>query len=375
MRFGDIPGLEETKTHLRSTVAAGKVAHAQLFAGSPAAPGLAMAAAFASYLLCENKGTDVCGECSACAKTLKHIHPDVQYVFPTAGTSKIPRKDASSSKFLKEWRSFLEHTPFAPLEVFTREQGAEDKLAMIPVEESRDIIKNLSLKPFEADIKVVVIWLPEKMIAAGANALLKVLEEPPGNSVFILASNDPEALLGTILSRTQRLYIRPFSDEEIVNELKRLSTEEVKAKRVAHLAEGNLFLARQLLEDAADETHAWFQDWMRSCFTGAFQQMVQLADEFGAMSKAVRTHVLQYGLGMMRETVIIQPAGDLSRLEGEDQTFASNFSKVLSVNKVSDIMNALDESIYHLERNANPKIEFLNLSLTIAQTFKTNNEE
>ena len=372
MKFNNIPGLAETKDHLMSTVVANKVAHAQLFAGVKGAPVLPMAIAYINYLLCENKAEDgACGVCPPCTKTLKHVHPDIQYIFPTAAIPGLTRKDALSHKFLKDWRVFLEEQPYGSLEDWTKAFGAEDKLAIIPIDESREIIKNLTLKPFEAEYKIVVIWLPEKMQGPAASALLKVLEEPPGKSLFVLVSEDDDNLLTTIKSRTQKLVIRKFTDSELQSYLEdHHQLDKQKASRVAYLSDGSIHEAMQVIKDADHDTHDWFREWMRACFTAGLPGMVNMADQFGGMNKSLRKSVLYYGLSMMRETAISQSAPELSRSQGEDLKFATNFSKVMDIPKVEQIVSMLNESLYHLDRNANPKIEFLNLSLEISQTLK-----
>ncbi len=372
MQFNGIPGFDDIKAHLKSTVTNNKVAHAQLFAGQEGAPVLAFAVAYANYLLCENKREEgACGTCNACSKSMKYIHPDVQFIFPTVGTAQIPRKDALSYRFLKEWRSFLANNPYSTVEEWTASLGEEDKVAIIPIDESREIIKNITLKPFEAEIKIVIIWLPEEMAAPAATALLKVLEEPTGKCIFILATHEPDNLLTTIQSRTQRLVIRKFSDQEIVDFLiSQYQIDEIKAKRLSHLSDGSIHMAKKLLQDVDHNTHDWFRDWMRACFTFAATTQVDMADEFGKMNKTMRKSVLDYGLSMMRETAISQTNPDLGRAEGEDLKFANNFGKVMDIAKIEEVMNLMNDSIYHLERNANAKIEFLNLSLEITKTFK-----
>lgn len=372
MKFNDIPGLAETKEHLISTVTNNKVAHAQMFAGQRGAPGLQMALAYVNFLLCENKTADgACGTCGPCNKTLKFIHPDIQFIFPTAATPAWSRKDALSSKFLKEWRIFLNEQPYGSLEDWTKAFGAEDKLAIIPVDESREIIKNLSLKAFEAEYKIVIIWLPEQMQGPAASALLKVLEEPPGKSLFLLVSEDDDNLLSTIQSRTQKLVIRKFTDEELQSYLEdQLQLDKQKASRVAYLSDGSIHEALQLIHEADHDTHNWFREWMRACFTAGLLGMVDMADQFSRMNKTLRRSILNYGLSMMRETAISQFAPELSRTQGEDQEFTTNFSKVMDISKIEKIAEMLNNSMYHLDRNANAKIEFLNLSLEISQALK-----
>lgn len=373
MHFNTIPGLNEVKEHLISTVTKNKVAHAQLFAGPEGSPNLAMAIAFANYLAClKRTSTGSCGECPACNKSFNFIHPDIQFIFPVTGTKSIPSKDALSNVFLKEWRSFIKENPYGTLEDWTMAFGGQDKQAIIPVNESREIIKSLSLKSFESEYKIVIIWLPERMGKAAASALLKVLEEPPGKTVFLLVTDNAGQLLSTITSRTQRLNIRKFTYEEMcITLMDTYEVSEEKAQRISRIADGNLHEAQNIILEIEDNTHEWFREWMRVCFTVAYPRMVELSEEFAGMNKVVRKSMLAYSIGMMRETLITGTVPDLSHVNGEDQAFALNFSKVMDEEKIDNLFKVMGATMYHLERNANAKIEFLNLSLSISEIFKS----
>ncbi len=373
MHFNTIPGLNEVKEHLISTVTQNKVAHAQLFAGPEGSPNLAMAIAFANYLTCLKRlPTGSCGDCPACKKSFNFVHPDIQFIYPVTGTKSIASKDALSNKFLKEWRSFIKENIYSTLEEWTIAFGGQDKQAIITVNETREIIKSLSLKSFESEYKIVIIWLPERMGKEGANALLKVLEEPPDKTVFLLATNNAEQLLSTITSRTQRMNIRKFTDEEIGIELVgKYDISEEKAQRISRIADGSLHEAQKVILEIEDNTHEWFREWMRVCFTIVYPRMVELSEEFAAMNKVMRKSMLAYSIGMMRETLITGSVPELSRIHGEDETFALNFSKVMDEEKIGSIFDAMGASMYHLERNANAKIEFLNLSILISDIFKS----
>ncbi len=371
MLFKEIPGLQELKDQLISAADQNQVAHAQLFAGQPGSPNLAMAIAYATYLNCENRKSEgPCGSCASCSKSLKHIHPDIHFVFPVCGTKNVASKDARSRVFLKEWRRFIADNPYGTIEEWTEAFGGQDKQAFISVEESREVIRDLSLKAFENNYKVEIIWLPELMRKEGANALLKILEEPPGRTVFLLVSNHPDSLLTTITSRAQRIIVRKFSDNEIKLYLtEKLGLDEVRAARMTNLADGDLHSALFLTQNIEDNSHDWFRDWMRMCFTKDLGSLVQSADEFHAMNKVVRKSVLQYGINMMRESLVASTAESLCRVDGEEKKFVQNFSKVLTEDKIQSIYEKINTSIYHLERNANAKIKFLNLSISISRIF------
>ena len=200
MYFKEIIGHTKIKEALCTSAKNNHIPHAQLFLGQEGSPNLAFALAFANYIVCENKqDKEACGTCAACRKSNKFIHPDIHFIFPVATTKKVT-KDPVSSLFLSEWRAFLQENPYGNLKDWSDFLETENKQCQISKEESRTIIKDIYLKPFEASVKLFIIWLPERMHPSAANALLKILEEPPGETVFILVSNDQENLLPTILS-------------------------------------------------------------------------------------------------------------------------------------------------------------------------------
>lgn len=373
MRFADIPGLPETKKYLVNAVDNDHLAHALLFSSREGGAGLATALAFATYLNCTDKQEfDSCGQCPSCVKSDKFIHPDMHFAFPVSSTKKITGKDVVSSSFLTEWRSFLLDRPYGTVTDWSRHFGGEDKQLNISKEESRHIIRSLSLKSFEGNYKIMLIWLPEFMHPSAANGILKILEEPPEQTIFILVSQDPEKLLTTILSRTQQFRIPPFSDEDLARLLEEHhGAEESKARQIAHMADGSLAKAVELLSEVEDDSHELFRKWMRHCYTVDFTEMVAWSEHFQKMKKMGQKNLLQYGLAMMRETLLqCTHAETLSRLHGEEQQFVKNFVKVMDADKVSSVSEQLNTAFYHLERNANPKILFLDLSLQVARILR-----
>ncbi|OEK02380.1 DNA polymerase III subunit delta [Roseivirga sp. 4D4] len=369
MRFQDIPGLDSTKQKLVEAVASSHVAHAQLFAGTEGSANLAMALAFATYLNCENpSSTDSCGECSSCQKNAKFIHPDVNFIFPSAATTKLKREDATSEKFLNEWRVFLQDSVYGNVSDWSSHFGWENKLLMIPRQESRNIVKALSLKAFEGQFKVMIIWLPELMNTNAANGILKILEEPPEKTVFIMVSNDANKLLTTILSRTQQFRIPAFSDEEIKNAISSDGVSDERASQIAYMAEGSMRTALQMMDGEDNETQNYFKNWFRQCFTYNFTELISMADEFQKKGKDFQKELLGVGSSLMRESLIYTAqATEICRIPAEEEDFIQKFGKVFTPEKIMEVSPKLDEAQYHIERNANPKILFLDLSLTIAQ--------
>jgi DNA polymerase-3 subunit delta' len=372
LRFADIPGLQDTKDALTHAVRNGNIAHAQLFLGREGTGNLSLALAYAQYVNCENPGEqDACGQCPSCHKFEKHIHPDVHFIFPTA-TSKTVTKDPVSQLFLKEWRTFLGSHHFPQLPDWAAFAGMENKQCSISKEESRNIIRALSLKAFEATYKVMFIWLPEHMHPAAANAILKILEEPPEKTLFLLVSHDINALLPTIISRTQIINVRNFTDEEISGYLQgQLAVPREKASKVAYLSEGNMHEALKLQADVQDVSADFFKEWMRSCFKSDYKTMMEHAELFNRMSKEDQKGLLGYGLGLMREVMLVLfAAPEMVRLKESELMFVQNFAKVFDSLALEKISAQFDKSVYHLERNANPKMLFMNLSLSLAEIFR-----
>jgi DNA polymerase-3 subunit delta' len=403
MRFADITGLEEVKEHLINSVQANHLAHALLFVGPEGSANLAIALAFATYLQCTNreKGTDAgadagpglfgapsepapakadvqvsrdaCGVCPSCLKMAKFQHPDVHWVFPVSSTSTVKGDNAVSKSFISEWRQFLGHSAYGSLSEWRHIYGGEDKQVNISKEESRNIIGSLMLKSYEGPYKIMLIWLPEHMHPSAANGILKILEEPPAKTIFILVTHDTEKLLATILSRTQLVKIRAFSDEEI-NQILIQQHEilEEKASAVARLAAGNLQEALRLATEATDESFALFRDWMRLCYERQYSKLVSFSDDMGKMGRDSQRNLLLTGLNLLRETLVYPYAsGDLVRLQSEELAFAERFSKVATPLKVQQMADLLNQTLYYLERNANPKIALLDLSLKLTGILRT----
>ena len=377
MRFQNIPGLNHTKQQLIEAVKGNHVAHAQLFVGAEGSANLAMALAFSTYLNCESRGEeDACGTCPSCSKNTKFIHPDVNFIFPSAATTKFKREDATSDKFLVEWRSFLSQTPYGNVADWSNHFGWENKLLMIPRQESRNIVRALSLKSFEGKYKVMIIWQPELMNASAANGILKILEEPPENTIFLLVSNDSNKLLTTILSRAQQLRIPSFDDEDIKQVLaKNAELSEAEIEQLAYRAEGNMRKALMEVGGTSNEASEYFKEWMRHCFTYNFEGLIQHSEEFQKRGKEFQVSLLGMASNYLRETMLFgTDSHDISRLPIQERGFIEKFSGVFSPEKVAIVSPKIDEAQYHVERNANPKILFLDLSLSIAQIARAKNQ-
>jgi DNA polymerase-3 subunit delta' len=377
VQFSQIYGHDETKKLLIGSVQNRHVAHAQLFLGPPGSPNLALALAYATYINCENRQPDdSCGTCASCSKMNKLVHPDFNFIFPVTTTKKEP-KDATSQKFLPEWREFVHASPYQSLNEWMQFIGAENKQGNISREESRQLIRLISLKPFEAEFKIILIWLPELMQAPTANALLKMLEEPPGQTVFLLVAHDSEKLLATILSRTQIMKIRPFTEEEVVAWLtERHSVNPVVAGQIAQLAEGNLQEAVVLSSQMTSDYFSFFVDWMRHCYGYKFTEVIEMSEDFQKMGRESQKTFLQYALNTLRRVLLysIDPAL-VVYVPPAELDFISKFSRFIHATNAGQLSEQLNQAHYHIERNANPKMVFVDTSVFIARYLRIPRQE
>ncbi len=370
MMFAAIPGLSEIKQRLIQSAKAGKIAHAQLFMGREGALNLPLALAYANYLHCTQRGEhDACGTCPACSKNTKYIHPDTHFVFPVSNVKGDKDEDRFRADIRKSWRSFLTEQPFGNLNDWTSYYGGEDKQSIISKEESREIIKTLSLKPFESPIKVMIIWQPESMHPSAANGILKIVEEPPPNTFFLLVSNNAERLLPTILSRTQHILVPLLSDEDLIDYLKKQpGMDEKKWQKISVEAEGNLRLALELMVSETEDHHERLAGWMRACFKRDYPQLISLAEEFHEFDRMQQQSLLHHTLTMMRESLLALSGADtLLRTRNGEQKFVQDFSKVMSVAKIEKTNQLVTAACYHLERNGSAKMIFLDLSLQLSK--------
>jgi DNA polymerase-3 subunit delta' len=375
MFFSDIEGLDDTKKMLINSVQNRHVAHAQLFLGPEGSANLALALAYATYLNCENQQpTDACGTCASCLKINKLIHPDVNFVMPVT-TTKSVAKDALSPKFLTEWREFVLASPYQTLNDWMGYIGAENKQGNISKDESRQLVKFASLKAFEATFKIILIWLPELMHPAAANALLKLLEEPPANTIFLLVANAPDKLLATILSRTQLVKVRAFTDEEVIRYLTEKNlTSPAGAQQIALLAEGNLQAAVQLSSEMTNDYFDFFVKWMRHCYANKFGDVVELSEDFQKMGRENQKNFLHYALSSLRKVLLYGIDESLvAYIPPAEVDFVSKFSRIVRDTNVPYLTEELNQAHYHIERNANPKMVFIDSSIQIARYLKLQN--
>lgn len=370
MQFSEIPGLQSIKQRLIQSYLNGKVAHALLFSGVEGSANLALALAYITYLFCENKEEDdSCGSCSNCVRTGKYIHPDVHLFFPktSATDSKYEKQTAD---FLVQFRSFLIENPFGSLENWAKRGNQENKNLIITREDSRHIFKNVSMQSVESGYKVILVWLPELMNSSSSNAILKILEEPPKKTLFFLVTNHYDQLLATITSRSQLVLVPPSDTDEITSFLQERGLETERATLLASLSEGKPGRALEMTQEEDVTPYEDFQLWMRECWGHDYLALVKRSEDFAKSGKSFQRSNLSYALMLVRESLSYLGGREIRRLNPKQEEFIHKFSQQVGIVKLEKNYQLINKAIADNDRNANPRINHLNLSLAISQNLK-----
>ncbi len=370
MRFKDIIGHEAIKNKLIKTVNDNRVSHAQLFLGPESSGSLALALAYAQYINCENKlENDSCGECASCRKYSKIIHPDLHFSFPFFA------KNAKETclNYIADWRKAFVENPYLSLDTWRDTVKAENKQANINIAECHQIIQSLSLKPFEAEYKVLIIWLPE-YLGKNGNALLKLIEEPAQKTLFLLVAQNQDQILTTILSRTQLIKIPAPKEQDIAQYLVlEQGLESSKAKQIAFICDGNLEKAIHLVNEKSDLSfYETYREWILRCFQDDGLNLIEQVDkDFSKMGRENQKSFLFYAINIMRETLLFQNGlQEMVHLTDKEETLANRFSELFSHEQIEASISIFEEASFNIERNANPKILFLDVSLQLVLVLK-----
>lgn len=385
MLFSQIIGQDSVKNHLRALARSGCIPHAQLFAGKSGIGKLQLALAFAQYLNCPHRTEeDSCGQCPTCMQFAKLQHPDLHFTFPIVKTDAGDTCDA----YMDKWREILIDKHYFDLNDWYKALGVETKQGMIYEKESMEIMRKLSLKPFGNGCKVMIIWQPEKMNATCANKLLKLLEEPPEQTIFLLVSEHPELLLTTILSRLQRLSIAPLTMDQIADHLVqnyRLSKDN--AIDIARIANGSYLQALKKLDETEDNKQELedFKALFRNAYTigvltdpkqkyeslkNLRKWSLEMADS--KVGRERQKHFLQYAQQQVRENYVYnlsQPS--LNYQIADERAFSTRFSPFIHDGNVEGIMRQLDLAERQIEQNGNAKVVFFDLCLQMIILIKT----
>jgi DNA polymerase-3 subunit delta' len=371
MLFKQITGHEALKKRLIRSVKENRISHAQLFLGPEGCGKLALAIAYAQYICCENKKEDdSCGVCGSCVKFEKLAHPDLHFLYPFAAT-----KDKNLSlSYIADWRALLlEKQCHVSLNEWYAAIGMQQKQGLINAHDCNEVIKTLSLKSYESEYKIMVIWMIEKLFHAATPKLLKILEEPPDKTLFLLICENHEQVINTILSRTQIIKIPKFSDKELMHELTHTyGLPPPRANEIIRMVAGNYNDAVQLATNNADDDNfRQFREWMRLCYRDAVPALVEWVDKFSKSGREKHKSFLLYAIRVLRESLLSGTGkSELIKSEGEELKFATDFSPFIHTRNVIPIIQEFNDSIFHIERNANAKILFLDLSLKMAGYLK-----
>lgn len=373
MLFAEVLGHTSLKQHLVKLVQSNKMPHALLFHAYSGAGGLAMALALSQYLQCENKGDDdSCGICNACKKSSRMIHPDIHYTFPVfTQKSGTPPK---SNDFLVLFRKFAIETPYSDYFTWISTLTEENKQGNISAEEARYIIKQLNMKAYEGDYKVQIIWGAEYLGKEG-NILLKLIEEPPPNTVIILVAENPEEVLPTILSRTQIIAVPALDDASITSALIDAGHHTAEAEAAAYIAEGSYASALSVVSKKEENYALLFTEWMRSLLTlrKSAGILVKWCDKVHSMGRERSKDFLDYSLHFFRQTLLQKYMPEVPpRLTANEQKISGHLLQYLNSESIAEIENILSETIYSIERNGYIKAQMMNASLEIGANLQKN---
>ena len=365
MLFKDVVGHDSLKKSFIQEVNGDRVSHAQLFLGKTGFGSFPLAMSFVQYLLCENKqDSDSCGECPTCSKVSNLQHPDVHFSFPT-----VQAEAKTSDEQFAMWREMILENPYAGLNQWINVSDPKGRKPIISKHQSEKIVKKLSLKSFEGRHKVSVIWMADEMNMVCANKLLKIIEEPPKDTVFILIVESQEKVLSTILSRTQLVKVKQLEDEVIRKALKdKKGIDGESAKSIVSRSEGNLSNALEMASSQGAESvnRERFIELMRVCYKKQVLPMMSWAEDMAKLGREDQKHFLRYALYMVRQSLMKNYTEDkLLRASPEEVDFLSKFSRFITGNNVLDFAALFNDSHYNVERNAHSKMLFTNITFEV----------
>ena len=375
MNFSQIPGQKEIISKLLRSVHEERVSHAQIFTGPEGCGTMALALAYARYISCENRtDQDSCGTCKSCVKYEKMIHPDLHFVFPVIKGKKAT--DPVSDNYIEEWREFVKRSPYFTINNWLDSIEVGNAQGMIFASEASDIIKKLSLKTFESDFKIMIIWLPEKMHQATANKLLKMIEEPPEKTLFLLVSEEPDKVIPTILSRCQLVKIPTFTKHDIKNYLKlRFNLAEDKIADIARVSNGNINRAIELCEneDSSLANLDRFKNLMRFAWKRDIISIISWSEDIATTGREAQKSFVSFSLRILRENLMLsldQLKNNIVFLAGEEAGFSEKFHPFINQKNIYSLTEELNLVYSHIGANGNAKIIFLDLALKITRLIR-----
>jgi DNA polymerase-3 subunit delta' len=378
MQFKEVVGQDHVKRRLVKSVLDGRIPHAQLFTGAEGTGKLALAIAYAQYISCHSRTEfDSCGVCPSCHKYGKLIHPDLHFVFPINASERKGDTDddkgpsgRSSDAYIAVWREAILANPYFSEYEWYEMIGLENKQGIISTAESSEVIKKLSLKSFESEYKVMVIWLPERMNLFAANKLLKLIEEPPEKTVFLMVSENPNQLLKTILSRTQQILVPPISPESIALALvDRYQVNPARAHDISRISNGSFQNALKMM--SVEEENPYFtlyRQLMRLCYRKDVPGLLDWVNEVTPLGRERQKELLSYSLKLSRESLMLNlNLDEISYLAGEEADFGKKFAPYVNPSNIYAIVNELSLANDHIARNGNASIVFTDLCMKLVK--------
>jgi len=390
MQFSDIIGQAEVKQQLAELVQHNRLSHALLFLGKEGSGSLSLALAFAQYVVCEKVNgkntniqagpslfgdaepepakvitlTDSCGECSACLKAQQLIHPDIHFSYPTV--TKKPGEKPVATDFISEWREFIKLSPYGNLFDWIEQiKEKENSQGKITAEECNDIIRKLSLKSFESEYKILIMWMPE-MLGAEGNKLLKLIEEPPANTLFMLVTENEAQVLQTIVSRCQLIKIPQLETRDIEEALiSRNKTEPSIARQVASVSEGNYHEALQQVQHADEDWQSLLREWLNAILKTGPVAQTKWVEEISRLGREKQKQFLRYFNHLLEQAVHYRIRGENHIIAEKEKDFAIRLNKIAGIEQQQAIIEELDKASYYIERNANGKMLFHALTIKL----------
>lgn len=375
MQFKDVIGQETVKGKLLLSVRENRVPHAQLFLGPAGSGKMPLALAYAQYILCPNRtATDSCGVCPTCQKVSKLAHPDLHFVIPTAINKKV-KSNPESDLFSEDWRDYVLQTKgYVDASSWYSFLEVENKQGVINVRDAAALLRKLSFKSYEGEYKIAIIWMAEKVNETAANKLLKLLEEPPEKTVFILIAENQDQLLATIRSRTTLVKVPQIELDAVADALvTREGCDAAVARDAAIVAEGNWNNACYLAKEKDEEKFFFttFQQWMRLCFKAAVGELIDFSNNVKGIGREKQKELLQYGLRIVRNSMLFNNSlAEMVMLPGDEKLFNAKFAPFINSANLAQIAGLLEESMRQIERNGYAPLIFLDTSLKMAKLLK-----
>ena len=390
MQFADIIGQQEVKQQLTELVQHNRLSHALLFLGKEGSGSLSLALAFSQYVVCEKVNgkntaiqagpslfgdpqpqtsnlklqTDSCGVCSACLKAQQFVHPDIHFSYPTV--TKKPGEKPIATDFIAEWREFLKLNPYGNsfdwIELIKEKENSQGK---ITAEECNDIIRKLSLKSFESEYKILIMWMPE-MLGTEGNKLLKLIEEPPPNTLFILVTENEAQVLQTIVSRCQLVKIPALATRDIEEALiNRNKTEPAIARQVAGVSDGNYREALQLVQHAEEDWQSLLREWLNAILKTGPVAQTKWVEEASRLGREKQKQFLRYFNHLLEQAIHYRIMGERLNIGEKERDFAERLNKIAGIEQQQAIIEELDRASYYIERNAHGKMLFHALTIKL----------